>query len=160
MKALHYSIVSACVAGILAGGAMKLGPDTLAERPIGPQILISSATNRVIDNDGWYAEAILTNYSGEIPEYVLGTDSTRPFIYDVAYEPVEYTYVEEETAKAPPPATPAVYTRPVVKETKPDKPQPVSYPSLDGDIVGEIRNGWPAPAQVVQIPAQSETLPS
>lgn len=158
MKALYYSVASACVAGLLTGGVMKLGPDALAERPTGPQILLAGAPNRVIDNDGWYADAILTSYSGEIPEYVLGTDWTQPAYiasvsYDHGYEPVAYG--DETARKVPPPAQPAVYTHPV--RPKPDKPKIAaapSYPSVDGDVIGP-RDEWAQP-QIVDL-TQYET---
>ncbi|HYG26953.1 MAG TPA: hypothetical protein VD906_08600 [Caulobacteraceae bacterium] len=133
---------------------MKLGPEALADRPLGPQILLSGATNRVIDNDGWYSDAILMSYSGEIPEHVLGTDWSQPVSYDATDYDSGYhlvAYPDEEMRKAPPPVTPAVYTHPV-KPTKPDKPVIVerpSYPSIDGDVIGGSE-AWTQP-QVVDL---------
>ncbi|HEX6859889.1 MAG TPA: hypothetical protein VF138_06785 [Caulobacteraceae bacterium] len=138
---------------------MKLGPDALADRPIGPQILISGASARTIDNDGWYSDVDMTSYSGEVPDYVLGTDWTRPVAYDSGEAYVEYVSNVEETRKAPAPATPAVYTHPI-KKPKP-KPIQVSYPSQDGDILAGLHDGWPrSEPQVVEIDDPLETEPS
>ena len=156
MKALYLSLVSASVAGFLTGGVMKLGPDALADRPVGPQILLSGAANRVIDNDGWYADAILMSYSdAQVPEYVVGTDFTQPASYE--YDATDYdsgynlvAYPNGDTRKVPAPATPAVYTHPV--KPKPDKPRVVEaprYPSIDGDVVGGA-SSWSQP-QVVDL---------
>lgn len=151
MKALSYAIATAAFAGLLTGGAMKLGPDALADRPTGPQILISGASKRVIDTNGWYADARLMSATGEVPEHVLGTDWTQPVSYDVAYEeplPVEEPYVEQ-----------AAYEPPAVKVTNPPEPVEVAYPSVDGDILAGLHEA-PAPDQVVEVGPDSDTLTS
>lgn len=161
MRAVYVSIASACLAGIMTGGAMKLGPDALADRPIGPQILISGATNRTINNDGWYSDVNLTSYTGEVPEYVLGTDWTRPVAYDGGDEAyVEYVSNVEEAQKAPAPATVAVYTHPV-KKPQPPKAVKISYPTEDGDILAGLHDGWPTTEpQVVEIDDDLAAEPS
>lgn len=146
MNALAYSIVTASVAGLLTGFAMKPG-DALADRPIGPQILISGANNRVIDNDGWYADTHFISYNGQMPEYVLGTDWTQPRPYDVAYTdataaaPVETVAVDPGDFAAPVeiPAEPKVTT--------------AHLPSEDGDILAGLHDDGP---QVIHLSATDD----
>jgi hypothetical protein len=155
MKALSYAIATAALAGLLTGGVMKLGPDALADRPTGPQILISGASKRVIDANGWYADARLISAGGEVPEYVLGTDWTQPVSYDVAYEeavydplPAEEPYVEQ-----------AAYEPPAVKVSTPPEVTQASYPSVDGDILAGLHEAA-APDQVVEVEPAGDTLTS
>ena len=136
MNALAYSIVTAATAGLLMGFAMKPG-GALADRPIGPQILISGANNRVIDNDGWYANSQLASYNGQTPEYVLGTDWTHPQTYEVAYadtaEAPAAAPVEDAVADAGDFATPVEV---------PAEPKLVKAhtPSQDGDILAGLHD--------------------
>ena len=144
MNALAYSIVTASVAGLLAGFAMKPG-DALADRPVGPQILMSGASNRVINDDGWYAQARLAGYNGQTPEYVLGTDWTQPPAYDLAYadETAPIEAVQETVADEP-----GDFAAPV----KVSSPQPVAeaprYPSEDGDILAGLSDHGPKAIEV------------
>jgi len=64
---------AAVALGALSGHAMH--PDLLAaaERPAGPQIL-ADGTDGATDSGA----AILAAYHGQPPDYVLGTDTTRP----------------------------------------------------------------------------------
>lgn len=159
MNALTLSIASAAVAGLLSGGVMKLGPDALADRPTGPQILISGAAKRVIDANGWYADTVsMTGYAEQMPEYVLGTDWTQPQVDDVAFADEGYDYPPVEEL-AEPQIEQAVYVEEAVTVTTPDTPQRVAYPSADGDILAGLHDE-PAPAQVVEIATDSDSLPS
>jgi hypothetical protein len=147
MNALAYSIVTASAAGLLMGFAMKPG-GALADRPIGPQILISGANNRVIDNDGWYADSGLGAYTGQVPEYVLGTDWTQPQTYDVAYADVapmaEATPVADDEAPASRPDPNPVQTVYVAAPA----PMKAHNPSEDGDILAGLHDDDP---QVVDV---------
>lgn len=158
MTALKYSIATAAIAGLLTGGVMKLGPDALADRPNGPQILVSGASKRVIDANGWYADVQFAGYDSEVPAYVLGTDWTQPRVQDIAFEDESYDYIPADEL-AEPQIEKAVYVEDEVKVTTPAEPQRVAYPSADGDILAGLRDE-PAPAQVVEIETDSETLPS
>jgi hypothetical protein len=158
MTPLRMSIATAAVAGLLTGGVMKLGPDTLADRPIGPQILVSGASKRVIDANGWYADVQFAGYNGEVPEYVLGTDWTQPQVYDVAFEDEAYSYTPaEELPDAQ--VEKAVLVEDTARPVEYAEATQVSYPSVDGDILGGLHDEPSAP-QVVQIQGDSETLPS
>jgi hypothetical protein len=157
MTPLKMSIATAAVAGLLTGGVMKLGPNALADRPIGPQILVSGASKRVIDANGWYADVQFAGYSGQVPDYVLGTDWTQPQVYDVAFEDEGYSYTPAEEL-APAQVEKAVLVEETARPAEPAQTE-VSYPSVDGDILAGMHEGWTAP-QVVQIDGPSETLPS
>lgn len=146
-KALCYSIASASLAGLLAGGVMKLGPHALADRPIGPQILVFGADARVIDPHGWYAEADLVAYNGQLPEHVLGTDWAQPTVDEApaeSYDDASEAYAEVEDT---------VFAAPVKISSPP--PIPVSYPSIDGDILSGLHE-----AEVVEAQEETGALPS
>jgi len=155
MNALAYSIVTASVAGLLAGTAMKPG-DALADRPIGPQILVSGANNRVIDNDGWYAAPQLVGYNGQIPQYVLGTDWTQPPTYNAAYteelpqaEPVETVQVAQDDGD---------FVAPVKVSSPPEVATRAHYPSQDGDILAGLHDAdQPDAIEVSAAPDDAQT---
>jgi len=155
MNALAYSIVTASVAGLLAGVAMKPG-GALADRPIGPQILISGANNRVINADGWYAAPQLTSYNGQVPQYVLGTDWTQPPTYDVAYaealpqaEPVEDVQVAGNDGD---------FVAPVKVSSPPETVTQTHYPSQDGDILAGLHDAdEPSAIEVSAAPDDTQT---
>ena len=147
MNALAYSIVTASVAGLLAGVAMKPG-DALADRPIGPQILISGASNRVINEDGWYANSSMANYNGQIPEYVLGTDWTQPQTYEATYTDATVTAAAPiETADDA-----GNYVAPVEIPASP-KLAKAHLPSEDGDILAGMHDDGP---QVIHLSATDD----
>lgn len=170
-QALYYSIASAACVGLLAGGAMKLGPDALSDRG-GPQILMPSSAKHSQQQDYGAGQALFTSQNGELPEYVVGTDWTRPqyaltsdAYYDVAYQDAEQGYAP--TAPAPNPnIDDAIFVAPV-KISSPPKPTQVSYPSIDGDVVGRsddadqsAESDGPALIHVVEAQGDSDTLPS
>lgn len=164
-QALYYSIASAALAGLLTGGVMKLGPDALSEVG-GPQILIAGAGERVIDAQPHTGGALFTSLNGEIPEYVVGTDWTRPqyamgdvYAYDASYEEAD-SYAP--TAPAPNPnVDDAVFVAPV-KISSPPKIVPVSYPSEGGGVLGDAGEEEDTAFKhiVVAQDATSEELPS
>lgn len=169
-QALYYSIASAAFAGLLTGGVMKLGPDALAEHG-GPQILITGSGKRVADQGYDRAGALFTSHNGQIPEYVVGTDWTQPqsvmagdvYAYDV-YQQAAYDEADSYAPTAPAPnpnIDDAVFVAPV-KISSPPKPKPVSYPSVDGDVVGDADEDEDTAFRhiVVAQETTSEELPS
>lgn len=158
MNALAYSIVTASVAGLLTGFAMKPG-DALADRPIGPQILVSGANNRVIDNDGWYADTQLVAYNGQVPEYVLGTDWTQPQTYNVAYvdEAPQAAPAVEDVAVAV--ADPSGFAAPV-KISSPPNATKTHLPSEDGDILAGLHDAGGSGVIEVSATADDDTQTS
>lgn len=100
MKALFYGVAIASAAGLLCGGALKYERDQ-NEDPEGPQMLVPGG-GRVAQTETY---ALLTGYSGNLPDYVIGSDAIRAAAAD---SPV-YAPPPEETA--------------------------VAYPSVDGDIL-------------------------
>lgn len=170
-QALYYSIASAAFAGLLTGGAMKLGPDALSEYG-GPQILLAPSAKHSQQQDYGAGEALFTSHNGEIPEYVVGTDWTRPqyamadvYYYDAGYEAVAYEQADLGYAPTAPKPNPniddAVFVAPV-KISSPPEPKQASYPSMDGDVVGGSNeaDGGPAIIHVAETQEQSESLPS
>ena len=139
-QAFYYSIASAAVAGLLFGGALKLGPEALAETG-GPQILISGAGKRVIAQEHGAGGVLFASRDGEIPEHVIGTDWTRPVDLEPVADVYEYEYVEadygydEPAPETAPQVDHAAFAAPV-KISSPPMLKPVSYPSIDGDVVG------------------------
>lgn len=127
MRTLYAGAGLALAAGVLLGGAMR--PQLVGDdRPAGPQIFAGWSGERSTGpfDDGGLAFA---SYSGEIPEYVMGTDWRRMVAQPVVMaEPV---YAEEDYYEPPayddlpePEAQPAIYVA--------EAPSRVAYPSLDG----------------------------
>lgn len=137
MNALAYSIMTASVAGLLAGVAMKPG-DALADRPVGPQILVSGANNRVINADGWYAAPQLAGYSGQVPQYILGADATQQPAYDVAS--IDEAPQAEPAAEVQVASDDGDFASPVKVSSPPQVATPVHYPSQDGDILAGLHD--------------------
>ena len=153
-RALFYSIATASLAGLLTGGVMKLGPNALSEMG-GPQILISGDSARSLnDNPGG---ATFTGYNGEFPGYVLGSDWAQPPEYPLAE--ADGAYYEPLPAEPEPQAEDAVFVAPV-KISSPPPPEPVSYPSVDGDILGGVHDGPDAFTEVVAAQQDPDSLPS
>ena len=162
-QALYYSIASAAVAGLLFGGVMKLGPDALAETG-GPRILVTGVGKRAVAPEYNSGGVLFASRNGEIPEYVIGTDWTQPVdfalagdVYGYAYDYAEadYGYAEPEPA---PQIDHAAFAAPVKISSPPER---VSYPSLDGDVVGDHEEEDTALTEVVEAQEEDpEHLPS
>ena len=134
MKALFYGIAISAAAGLLTGGFMRYSERPWDEIPEGPQILVSGPSARNADPGG-YGGAVLTGYSGEVPEYVVGTDWLQPAVYEVAYdepayEPVVYEHPIREAATETPVQAPA-----------PEMTRTV-YPSVDGNVLAGLGGGY------------------
>lgn len=131
-----YGMAVVALAGVLAGGAMKPVLD-IGEGPKGPQILGPQSAAHVerVDSQGSGFAA----YRWGIPEYVLGTDWTRP-------QEVEQTadaWVEPEAAAYDPPAVEPVR---FVAATYVEPPrEPIVYPSMGGAIADSPQVGTPPP---------------
>lgn len=164
-QAFYYSIASAAVAGLLFGGALKLGPEALAETG-GPRMLITGTGKRVIAQEHGSGGVLFASRDGEIPEHVIGTDWTQPVDLIPAADVYEYEYAEADhgDAEPAPEAAPqidhAAFAAPV-KISSPPTLKPVSYPSIDGDVVGDREAPDAALTQVVEAQEQDpQRLPS
>ena len=164
-QALYYSIASAAVAGFLFGGALKLGPNALAETG-GPRMLITGTGKRVIAPEYGSGGVLFASRNGEIPDYVIGTDWAQPVdfapaadVYGYAYEYAEADYGYAEPAPEPVPQVDHAAFAAPVKISSP--PKPVSYPSIDGDVVGDRDEADTAFTEVVEAQEEdTEHLPS
>lgn len=156
-QALYYSIASAGIAGLLMGGVMKLGPDALAERG-GPQILISGESKRSIAPHDGAGGVLFASHNGEVPDYVLGSDWAQPpeFLTIADASSDEGVYEPLPAYEPEPQAQGATFVAPV----KISAPPPVSYPSVDGDILGGLHDEPAALAQVVEAQKETDSLPS
>jgi hypothetical protein len=133
MRALYISAATAAVGGLLMGAAIRPKDSDLHEQTVGPQIVASSAWEGDVE-----AVAPIYARSGPIPDYVIGTDWTRP----KNYEPqIAALYELPDEPEAEPAAyDPQPYVAPVslaavsatAVETQPRlAPSPVSYPTAD-----------------------------
>jgi hypothetical protein len=84
----------ALAAGLMLGGYMK--PQLVTDHPLGPQMLTPASAQRISDpvDDG----ATLARYGAKIPDYVLGTDLTRP----MTAQPAPVTAPEPAPQEDPP----------------------------------------------------------
>lgn len=119
-KAILLGTGVALAAGLLMGAAMQ--PELIfdADSPGGPQMMAGSASLR---GSGPYdGMASFSSYSGEVPDYVIGTDSLTPMTWpdDLApdYRVADYSaYGQPQPepvrmaaqARQDPPSTPAEY---------------------------------------------------
>ena len=157
-QAFYYSVASAAVAGLLFGGVLKLGPDALADTG-GPQILITGAGKRAIAQEDGFGGVLFASRNGEIPEHVIGTDWAQPVDLEPVADVYEYEYAEAATEPAPE-VDHAAFAAPV-KISAPPALKPVSYPSIDGDVVGEREARDTALTEVVEAQEQEpQYLPS
>ena len=133
----------ALVAGVMLGGAMQ---PNLTEDFIGPHTLVPGGGERAT-NIG--AQASVADYAGPVPEYVVGTDWTRPREVTLASEPEappvedapEVTIYTSETSgvAAREPAR-------IVRSTwRDDVREPAVYPSARGGVIYETDLPAPPP---------------
>ena len=127
----------AAVAGILLGGAMRPQLIFGDDRPSGPQVLANGGGPRSsgpFDPGGSYA-----SYSGNIPEYVIGTDYAQAAY--VAAPPIEEGH-QKLASNDTPPAEPTTLTH----ATYDEPPAPlVVYPSLAGGRSYDAETPEPPP---------------
>jgi hypothetical protein len=72
LKTLMQGASAVVLGGLLLGGAMH--PNLNLDRPGGPQMLMGGGTR----GGGYAADPGIGVYAGATPEYVIGTDWTRP----------------------------------------------------------------------------------
>jgi hypothetical protein len=122
VKALFSGVGMAAVAGLLMGAAMR--PElNVGDRPEGPQMFAGWSGTR---STGPFDDSVgFAAYHGQTPDYVLGTDWTKPASpVQAAYEPEPAPdYYKQAAAEAP--------TYPQVKYQEPPREAPV-YPSISG----------------------------
>lgn len=142
MRELYISIATAAVGGLLMG--MALRPHDLKEGPAGPQMIASERTT----------ESALASLDpiaarvGPLPDYVLGTDFTRPkvrepeyaAVYDAAYT-VSTSYGEY--------LVPAVQSEPA-KVREEAAPRATSAADMGVDAVETFHDGGGEEGQIVR----------
>lgn len=126
-RMLAAGAAAAVVAGVLCGAVLK--PDLGADHTLGPQ---------TISGDGglhaatWRPDPGVSVYGGRVPDYVVGTDWTRPR-REVAYAPAQEAAAHEDAV---------IYTSDeryeppmeVRRQWAEDERRASSYPSMDGDV--------------------------
>jgi hypothetical protein len=123
-----YGVAVVALAGVLAGAAMKPVLN-IGDGPKGPQILGPESAPRMDRADGQGSG--FAAYRWGIPEYVLGTDWTRP--QEVAQ--TEDAWVEPEAAAYEAPAVEPV--RYIAAHYVEPPREPVVYPSMGGGIADD-----------------------
>jgi hypothetical protein len=125
-RMLAAGAAAAVVAGVLMGAVMK--PDFGQERVLGPQFF---AADGGVHQASYRPDPGVSVYGGRIPDYVIGTDWTRPRPQTASAsppapreEPVEFTSEDQ-------PPSPMVMTYRTWREAPRDAS---SYPSMDGDV--------------------------
>ena len=134
LKRIGAGLAVAAAAGLLMGAAFR--PDLDAHDAAGPQMLMGDAGPRKVVA---VADPGLAAYAGHVPDYVIGSDWTRPH-EEPAVE--EAAAVDEHAGdvmayenEAPPEVTRATYV---------DEPRPAPrYPSMSGNA--EYEANVPAP---------------
>lgn len=149
MQAVFHGITIAAVSGLLFGTAFK--PNVAEGGLIPPQIQMREGADRLDRDAGGFAFA--SRYGAQTPDYVLGTDWTKPLQVATneadygAYEATDYqpyvpvepvSAVRPEYARANPRIVPVAY--PAVEH---------SYPSMGGDILPPRQA--PAASDVVDV---------
>ena len=134
MRALYISMATAAVGGMLMGAAIRPKDSDLKEQRLAPQIIASH---------GWEADTapVAASYRrvGPVPEYVIGTDWSRPktqepqiaAVYELPAEPESYSEPQIDVAPVSLAAAPAMAV-----EAPRLAPERASYPSITGDVIG------------------------
>ena len=138
LKTLVQGVAGVAACGLLMGAAMQ---PNLDGHPVeGPQIQLPGGGAR---GDGPVADPTVAAYPGQPPEYVIGTDWTRPrpVRYAAAEPPADDTDIVVLAADDDPPAP--VATRAAWRD---EQRGPVVYPSQTGNAYYEANlPGPPAP---------------
>jgi hypothetical protein len=131
LKTLLQGASAVVLAGLLLGGVMQPSLDA-GDKPLGPQMLMGGGTR----GGGYAADPGVAAYGGATPEYVIGTDWTRP------KTPQYVQYAQADTGdagdvmayEADDPPAPAEVTR----TTWRDEPREATvYPSERGNAYYE-----------------------
>ncbi|MBL8773607.1 MAG: hypothetical protein JNK30_19635 [Phenylobacterium sp.] len=143
LRRLALGLPIACATGLLLGGALQ---PTLDEREAaGPQILMGeSGPRRMLAAD----DAGVARYAGRLPDYVVGTDATRP-----AYEPAVHAEDAALDHDGEPRGDVMAYEDPspvtMASYVEPPREEPV-YPSMRGNThyEGDLPAPPPPPADL------------
>ena len=118
-------VAAAVVSGLAMGAVLR--PDLHGDGLVAPQTLIAGGGPR----DDASADPGLARYGGRIPEYVIGTDWTRPpplVVEAPRSEPVDAVVYPRDTLPDLQPT----------RAARPDEPpKPVNFPSNDGGVFHE-----------------------
>jgi hypothetical protein len=142
-KALMTGAGLALAAGLTMGAAMKPAL-AVNDRPEGPQVVSdwAQASTGPFDDT---SNAMLASYSGQVPDYVTGTDWKKAMAW-----PVSQTAYTTPLPRADDPE--AHYTAPTeYAEAEASAPTEVSFPSRDG---GRAYDAPAKPIAAVQIAPQ------
>ena len=123
LRRVFEGVAGVAAAGLLAGMAMR--PDLDAHEAQGPQVQAAGGGPRAYQA---VADPGVSVYRGRIPDYVYGTDWTRPPVIELPPEAPavdEYASEASTTVEAPPPASYATWREP--------PREPTVYPSVAGD---------------------------
>lgn len=134
-RTLGVGAAGAMASGLLMGAAMQptLGLDKIS----GPQTLTAGGGPRQQYDGG---EISVARYEGQVPEYVIGTDWTRPRqipVQDVSHDPGETVVFAADE-----PPEPVQVARARWRE---EPSEPVAYPSARGGVPYEANRPAPPP---------------
>jgi hypothetical protein len=168
MRALYISAATAAVGGLLMGAAIRPKDSDLHEQPLGPQIIASSAWEGDVE-----PVAPVYARTGPIPEYVIGTDWTRPKTYEpqiaalyelpgepATYEPATYDEPAPYVAPVAIAAVPAMAVEPQARFAPTPaaypsaRPAPVAAPSAAdsaGDAVESLDDGGAERVEIIRV---------
>ena len=152
LRMLYQGLAVACVAGLLAGAAMKPQLREVAG-PDGPQMLSGVSGDRTY-RDG-YSDGGLAAWTGPPPDYVIGTDWLQPPVTPdvVAYASPDGLDLAETYADPPPAAYAATPPYELADlETRP----PPRMPSLHGDVLAGVDRPPPADPPIDERPFPPE----
>ncbi len=127
LPALLAGAAVATAAGLMLGATLH--PDLGEEAPLAPQTLVAGGGAREAPGGG---DPGLGRYAGPIPEYVTGTDATRP--------PAEFVQALVDAPQIPPEAVepaPEMRVRPEPAAWREPPEPPIDYPSRSGGVVYE-----------------------
>ncbi len=137
--AFAYGVLTAAFAGVLTGAAMKPASGAFDPEVLGPAMQLSNGSRETVSN-AYDGQPGLAAYKGEIPDYVLGTDSARPLVYELAY------YDSGPHADAAPGPEPAAgdagFAAPVKVSYPPPVPRPAS-PEVSAPAEDDIERVTP-----------------
>ena len=139
LKRLVQGVAGVAASGLLLGAVMHPTLTNVGDKPEGPQMLLGGGGVRAGEHA---ADPGVGAYAGQLPDYVVGADWTRP--------PAAYADPPQETDQgeavvftsedAPPPAI-------VTRAGWRDEPrEPVAYPSANGGATYEDDLPAPPPA--------------
>lgn len=156
LRTLYRGAAIAVAAGLLMGAAMQ--PNLDEGRLEGPQILLAGGGLRA--EPAAYDPGAAA-YGPRLPEYVIGTDYTRPAVEDAMPQYDEHAETAEEAAAEDAYAAPVLVYRGVdrvqaVAASQWDEPRPAPlYPSEQGNTY--YSSDLPGPPEP---PAEGETDPA